>query len=172
MKPRFIILMFALLSLFIFTANAQWPINSGYAVTTDYHGEDVMPGMLVTATAGTTDPNILNVTFVWKFPNDSTAFTDAEVTVSSNGTKWPNDDTGSLIYYAQSSYTPTVAGDWGVQAWFNGPGGHLRGPETDIIAIRATSINTIPEIPIVGTAGAITAMLLCLWFYSTKKKQL
>jgi len=172
LRIRFIVLIFALFSLFIFNANAQWSaINSGYTVTTDYHGEDVLPGALVTATASTTDPNVLNVTFVWMFPNETIAIIDAEIVVWSNGAKWPDDDTGSPIYYAQSSFRPTVLGDWGVQAWFNGPGGHLHGPETDIIAIRATSFNVIPEIPVIGTAGAVTAMLLGLGFFWKKKKK-
>jgi hypothetical protein len=172
LKVRFIVSMLTLFALFIFSANAQWSaINSGYAITTDYHGEDVIPGSLVTATAGTTNSNVLNVTFVWMFPNETIAIIDAEVVVSSNGTKYPDDETGSLIYYAQSSFRPTVVGDWGVQAWFNGPGGKLHGPETDIIAIRATSFNVIPEIPVVGTLGAVTAMLLSLGLYWNKKKQ-
>ena len=172
MRTKFTVLTFALFSLFIFSASAQWSaINSGYAITTDYHGEDVIPGSLVTATVGTTNSNVLNVTFVWMFPNETIAIIDAEVVVSSNGTKYPDDETGSLIYYAQSSFRPTVVGDWGVQAWFNGPGGHLHGPETDIIAIRATSFNVIPEIPIIGTAGAVTAMLLSLGLYRNKKEK-
>jgi hypothetical protein len=172
LRTKFALLTFALFSLFICSANAQWSaLNSGYAVTTDYHGEDVIPGTLVTATAGTTDPNVRNVTFVWMFPNKSIAIIDAEVVVGSNGIKYPDDDTDSLIYYAQSSFRPTVVGNWGVQAWFNGPGGHLHGPETDIIAIRATSINVIPEIPVAGSLGAVTAMLLGLGLYWIKKKQ-
>ena len=172
MKTKFTVLAFALFSLFIFSASAQWSaLSSGYAITTDYHGKDVIPGTLVTATAGTTDPNVLNVTFVWMFPNESIAIIDAEVVVWSNGTKYPDDDTGSFIYYAESSFRPTVVGDWGVQAWFNGPGGHLHGQETDIIAIRATSFNVIPEIPLIGTAGSIIAMLLGLGLFWNKKKK-
>jgi len=43
-------------------------INSSYAVTTDYHGKIVLPGTLVTATAGTTDPDVKNVTFFMEIP--------------------------------------------------------------------------------------------------------
>jgi len=171
MKIKFTTLIFAISLLLITSASAQWnALNSGYAVTTNYHGEDVIPGTVITATAGTVDPNVLNVTFLWMFPNESIAFIDAEVAVWSDGTKWP-DDTGALIYYAQSSFRPTAIGDWGVQAWFNGPGGHLHGPETDIIAIRATSFNVIPEVPVIGTAGAMIAMLLGLGLFWNKKKQ-
>jgi hypothetical protein len=172
MKFRFIVLALALSSLFILTANAQWSaLNSGYAVTTDYHGEDVLPATLVTVTSGTTDTNVKNVTFVWMFPNTSIAIIDAEIIVWTNTTCWTNSSGSFPIRYAQSSYTPTVIGDWGVQAWFNGPGGHLHGPETDIIAIRATSFDVIPEIPVIGTAGAVTAMLLSLGLLRRKKKR-
>lgn len=170
MKIRFMFPILALLSLFILSANAQWSaLNSGYAVTTDYHGKDVLPGVLVEATAGTTDSNVLNVTFVWMFPNETIAIIDAEVVVWSNGTKWP-DDTGSPIYYAQSSFRPTVIGDWGVQAWFNGPGGHLHGLETDIIAIRATSFNVIPVAPL-GTIAIILTMFGALAFFTIRKRK-
>ena len=171
LKIKFIVLVFVFFSLFVVSASAQWnALNSGYAVTTDYHGEDILPGTLVTATAGTTDSDVLNVTFVWMFPNETIAIIDAEVVVWSNGTKWP-DDTGSPIYYAQSSFRPTIIGDWGVQAWFNGPGGHLHGLETDIIAIRATSFNVIPDIPVVGTAGSVAVMLLGLGLFYKKKQR-
>ena len=171
MRIKFAALVLALLCLFIASASAQWnALNSGYAVTTNYHGEDILPGTLVTATSGTTDPNVLNVTFVWIFPNETIAIIDAEVPVWSNTTKWP-DETGNLIYYAQSSFMPTTVGDWGVQAWFNGPGGNLHGLATDIIAIKATSFNVIPEIAIVGTAGATIAMLLGLGLFWNKKKK-
>lgn len=170
MKTKIAALATLILSLFIIAVNAQWSaLNSGYAVTTNYHGEDVMPGTLITATAGTTDPNVQNVTFKWKYPNETVAFTDPKVPVWSNSTKWP-DENGTLIYYAQSSYTPDETGDWGVQALFNAPGGHLQDKESDIIKIRATSFNSIPEIPIIGTAGAITMMLLSLGFYKRRQK--
>ena len=170
MKLKTALLALFTLSLFITCTWAQWPLNSGYAVTTNYHGEDVPPGTLVLATAGTTDPNVENVTFSWKYPDKTTAFTDPEVVVWSNDTYWTNSSGTYLIYYAQSSHTPDDIGDWGVQALFNGPGGHIRGPESDIIKIRATSINTIPEIPVVGAAGAVAIMLLSLGLFLKKKR--
>jgi len=71
-----------------------------------------------------------------KFPNETVAFEDVDVAVWSNGTRYPNEN-GSLVFYAQSSFRLTVDGEWGVQAFFKGSGGHLRGNGTDIIAIRA-----------------------------------
>ena len=152
-------------------ANAGWSaLGSGYAVTTDYHGIDVPLETLVTATAGTTDSNIMNVTFVWKFPNETVAFEDIDVAVWSNDTRYP-DENGSLVYYAQSSFRLTVEGEWGVQAFFKGLGGHLRGNGTDIIAIRATSGEVIPEISIVSAAGTIVTMSLILVLLRDKRKR-
>jgi len=149
-------------------AHAQWDaINSGYAVTTDYHGIEVPPGTLVTATAGTTDANVQNVTFLWKYPNETIAYTKADVQVWSNGSTYD----GKLIYYAKSSYTPDVLGDWGVQAFFIGNDGKTKAGIDDVIQIRATSFNVIPDLPVVGTAGAITAMILGLGFFLHKKKK-
>lgn len=173
MKIKFIALVFVLFSLFVVSASAQWnALNSGYAVTTDYHGEDILPGTLVTATAGTTDTNVQNVTFVWKYPDGTEAHTDPEVEVEFIGNYWTNSSGTFPIYEADSSYTVGLPfGDWGVQAFFNGPGGHLRGQESDIIRIRATSINVVPEIPVVGTAGAAAVMLLGLGLFWHKKKK-
>jgi hypothetical protein len=145
-------------------------LNSGYAVTTDYHGIDMPLETLVTATAGTTDSSILKVTFVWKFPNDTVAFEDVDFAVWSNGTRYP-DENGSLVLHAQSSFRLTVDGEWGVQAFFKGSGGHLRGNGTDIIAIRAISGEVIPEISIVGAAGTIVAMSLILSLLRGKRKR-
>jgi hypothetical protein len=112
----------------------------------------------------------LNVTFVWKFPNETVAFEDVDVTVWSNGTKYP-DENGSLIYYAQSCFTPTVEGEWGLQAFFKGLGGHLRGNGTDIIAIRATSPEVISEFSVVGAVGTVVAVSLLLVLLRDKRKR-
>nr|MDO8135457.1 hypothetical protein [Candidatus Njordarchaeum guaymaensis] len=135
---------------------AQWSaLNSGYAVTTDYHGKDVPPGTLVTATAGTTDDSVESVTFIWKDPDGNVMYTETDFTVESNGTEWD----GMLIYYAQSSYAPTVPlGDWGVQAVFMDSGHIKHGQGEDIVAIRATSFFVIPEVPF-GTAVALLSLL-------------
>lgn len=172
MKAKFVALAMLILPLFVLTVNAQWSaLNSGYAITTDYHGEDVPPASLVTATAGTTDINVLNVTFEWKDPGENIVFTETK-DVLSNGTRWTNSSGSFLIYYANSSYAPGLPlGDWAVQVFFNGPGGHIRGQGSDIIRIRATSFNVVPEVAVVGTAGATIAMLLGLGLFLHKKKK-
>jgi len=151
---------------------AQWStLNSGYAVTTNYHGKEVPPGALVTATAGTTNTNVKNVTFKWKYPNGTVAFIDENITVWSNGTKWTNSSGSYLIYYAQSQHTLDVFGDWGVQAFFVGNGGRTKANIECTIKIRATSFNVIPNIPILGTAGATMIMIISFGLFLKKKKK-
>lgn len=147
---------------------AQWDaINSGYAITTDYHGLEVLPGTLVTATAGTTDPDVQNVTFLWKYPNETVIYTEANVPVQSNGSKWDE----KLIYYANSSYIPDVIGDWGIQALFIGKDGKTKANHNDVVMIRATSFNVVPDFPVIGTAGALTSMFLGLSLSLHKKRR-
>jgi hypothetical protein len=156
------------LGMIVNVAFAQWDaINSGYAVTTDYHGVGVLPGTLVTATAGTTDTDVENVTFLWKYPNETIVYTEANVPVWSNGTMWD----GKLIYYANSSYMPDVLGDWGVQALFIGKNGKTKANHNDVVMIRATSLNVIPDFPVVGTAGTLVSMFLGLSLFLHKKKR-
>jgi hypothetical protein len=148
-------------------ASAQWDaINSGYAVTTDYHGQIVPPGTLVTAIAGTTDQNVINVTFLWKYPNETVVY-ETNVPVSPNGSQYD----GKLIYYAISSYTPKVVGDWGVQAIFIGEGGTIKANHTDVIQIRATSWYVTPDLPVVGTAGAAVIMIFGFGVFLYNKKK-
>ncbi|MEM3697193.1 MAG: hypothetical protein QXQ94_06810 [Candidatus Bathyarchaeia archaeon] len=148
-------------------AFAQWEaISSGYAVTTDYHGMIVPPGALVTATAGTTNPNITSVTFLWKDPNETVKY-EINVAVWSNGSTY----NGKLIYYANSSYMPDIVGDWGVQALFIGEGGTVKANHADVVRIRATSFNVVPDLPVIGTAGAATTMLLGLGLFMYLKKR-
>jgi len=173
MRIKYVIVCVLFLLLPISCANAGWSsLNSGYAITTDYHGVEATVETLITATAGTTDTSITNVTFVWKYPNDTIAFEDVDIPVWSNGSKYPNEN-GSLIFYAQSSFAPTIEGEWGVQAYFKGSGGHLRGNGTDIIAIKATSNDiVIPEtsiISVIGTLGVVSIVWTLL--YCKRKKQ-
>jgi len=155
------------LGLSIQISYAGWnAINSLYAVTTDYHGKIVSPGTLVTATAGTTDPNVKNVTFLWKYPNETVAY-EINIPVWSNGSTYD----GNIIYYASSSYRPYVPGDWGVQALFIGEGGKTKSNQTDVISIRAISFNVIPDLPIVGTAGSVVSMLLGFGLFLHRRKK-
>jgi hypothetical protein len=115
-----------------------------YDVISNYHGVDTPLGANVVVTATTDDPTITQVTFLWKNGAKEIKFTD--VVPISGGS-------------AQSSNQPDSIGDWGVQAFFQGPDGTTKEGIELTVQIRATSFNVIPEIPIVGTAGASIAML-------------
>lgn len=148
------------------TVQAQWSaLNSGYAVTTDTHGSDTPINVPVTATAGTTDATIEEVEFLWK-DSDETVVWDVTVAVSSNGTMWD----GKLIYYAQDTQSPDSIGDWAVQALFRGPGGHLKGQESGIVKIRATSLHSVPEVPI-GTLAIMLSLFAGLGIFVLAKRK-
>lgn len=159
-----------LLGLFVATisvAQANFSeINSGYAITCNYHGINILPGTLVTATAGTTDAFVTSITFTWKDPSDTVVKTET-ISVASNGTTY--DD--KPIYYAHSSYAPDSIGKWTVKAVFNGA--NKNGADTQ----RAQSIhvcgpsNVVPDIPVIGTAGALVTMLGSLSLFLRKKRQ-
>ena len=171
MRVAFRLMFLILLATLLSSANVILSsLHSGYAVTTDYHGLDVPLGTLVTATAATIDSNVSNVTFVWKFPNGTIAFEHVDVAVWSNGTRFP-DENGTLVYYAQGSFVLTVEGEWCVQAFFKGSGGHLRGNGTDIVAIRATSPDIIPDISFGTFAGVFAAISLILSLYLAKRRR-
>jgi hypothetical protein len=183
MKPKFLIIALLLVTLFVASVNAPWAtLNSGYAIWTNYHGIDIPGGTEVTATAGTTEhpdssahnklPNVTAVRFRWMPPEGpdlySPDLSDPPKPLTWDGTtyfnEWP-------VYTANDTQALDVFGDWGVQAWFYDSEGKLRN-ETGIEKIRAVSVNVIPEIPVVGTAGAAAVMLLVLGlFWHIKKKR-
>ena len=144
----------------VFAAHNPINLNDGYEVFSDAHGIDIPPGTLVTVTALTTDPDVTQVTFLWKSPIGGLVFSETVAVVDMDSyetLEWP------LVKGAESDYTPTVPpdmlGDWGVQALFQGSEGKTIQGYEDVVRIRATSFNVIPEIPIIGTAGASIAML-------------
>ena len=137
---------------FIVAAYAQ---SYDYAITSDYHGVDVNMGTPVTATATTNDPTVNRVTFLWKDGAKILRFTDADIPLVGGA--------------AQSTYSPDLVGDWGVQAFFQDSDGNTIQGVVDVVAIRATSMNVIPEIPLLGTAGIAIAMVLGLAYRMRKQ---
>ena len=144
-------------------------INSGYAVTTDWHGEEVPIGTSVTARAGTTNLDIVEVKFRWLRPGGMEAWPPIPVTAYTQEL-W-NGQTVRVFINAQ---TPNELGDWGVQAVFYDSDGNGIGPtpgQPDKIAIRATSFNAVPEVPF-GTIAVLIAMFGALGIFAIKKKRL
>jgi len=175
LKSRFMVVVVSLvLGLLILpnAVSAPWStLGTGYAIATNYHGIDVPLGTPVTATAGTLDPGVVNVTFRWHMPND-TARWEVTKLVSQNGTKgkW-NNGTEALIWYASDTQILDVLGDWGVQAFFRGPDGNDRANLTDVIKIKAESFNVVPQVPF-GTIAAAVAMFVAFGLFIVKKKRM
>lgn len=158
--------------------------SSDYAVTTDYHGvEDILPGTSITAWAGTTDQAVVKVEFEWKNETGNVIF-EENVTVFGPYTTpnvpagvpqeiidWSQENTGYVVLYASNIQVPEDMGDWGVQALFYGEGGHIRGQDSDIVAIRATSFHVIPVAPL-GTITIILAMFGALAFFTIRKRKI
>lgn len=185
MKIRLIALTLLLSMLFVASVNAPWTtLSSGYAIWTNYHGIDVPPGTEVTATAGTTEhpdssahnklPNVTAVRFRW-MPPEGSGLPDIYNPILANPPEpltWDGTTTfkGWPVYTANDTQTLDAIGGWGVQAWFYDSDGRLRN-ETGVEKIRAISAHVIPDIPVVGTAGAVAVMLLSLGLLWRKKKK-
>jgi len=165
----FAALIIALVGSFVTMAYAyNWDgsLESGYAVTSNYHGIDVPSGAEVVVTAMTTDPDVDVVTFVWKNPAEQPVHIETKK-VYSNGTTF----NGKLVYYANSTFTPNAMGDWGVKATFLDVHHCCIWTWVERVARRATSFNVIPEIPVLGTAGASVAMLAGFTYKLKRKPQ-
>ncbi|UCE16450.1 MAG: hypothetical protein JSV12_02210 [Candidatus Bathyarchaeota archaeon] len=173
MKRRLaLVLMLTIMCLFVSVTvvHAPWStLGTGYAITSNYHGIIVPPGTPVTVTAGTLDPNVVNITFRWHMPNETVRW-EVTVPVYTNGTtgQW-NNGTTALIRYANSTKTPDVIGDWGVQAFFQDSTGRDKAGLEDVINIKATSFNSVPEVPF-GTIAVFLAMAGALCIFAIKKK--
>ena len=143
---------------------ASPPINltDGYEIVTNWHGVDVPPGTEVVVTAMTINPEVTQVTFLWKNPAEQIVFQET-VPVFQNGTTGSGQIKGTqytdvAVSFAISEYIPQELGDWGVQALFQDSSGQTCQGVSWVLAIRARSFNVIPEIPLLGTAGAAIAM--------------
>jgi hypothetical protein len=177
-----LVIAFAITSVNI--ACAQWSaINSGYAVTTNWHGQEVPFGASVTAWAGTNNSEVYQVEFLWKNATDHVIFVNITNLVNYTTPNYPPDapeeiinwatnskNAGVKIWYANNTQIPNSMGNWTVQVFFYAPGGHLRGQISDIIKIKATSFHVVPDFPLVGTAGAVVVMLLGLGLFWNKKR--
>ena len=149
-------------------------INSGYAVTTDWHGMEVPLEEEVTAWAGTTNDSIVEVKFRWMKPDGTDWW---EYGTYEGSQEWPV-GSGQIVYEWTSSVTPidplTDIGDWGVQAVFYNGEGHGVGPipeQPGKVAVRARSFFSVPEVPI-GTVAVVVAMFGALGFFALKRKNI
>jgi hypothetical protein len=164
-------------------AQAQWPAikNSGYAITTNWHGIDVPPGSTIVATAGTTDLTVTKIRFLWHAPDGTDPFDETiniiplttpavPPNVPPELTNWAIANPGVQYLYAQSTHGATIEGDWGIQAFFLDSGNIQQGLGNSYVAIRAASFNAIPEVPVIGSIGASIAMFAGLAYKKKRKK--
>jgi len=154
--------------------NAPWStLGTGYAVTSDYHGTDVIIGNPVNVTAGTLDASIYQVTFKWNAPNGTEGvWIDTFSPLVTNGSKgtWGSSGAELLIHYAWSVHAPDSIGDWGVKVLFQGADGTTKENADEVVKIKATSFNTVPEVPF-GTIAILAAMFGAIAIFAIKKKR-
>jgi len=164
-------LAFILLSLVPVAQAPLSTLGTGYAVTSDYHGTDVPIGNPVNVTALTLDPTIYQVVFKWNAPNGTEGvWIDTVTPLMTDGTGTWNNGTTATIHYAYSIHNPDSLGDWGVKVLFQGPSGKTKENFDEVVKIKATSFNVVPEVPL-GTIAILAAMFGALSIFALKKKR-
>ena len=150
-------------------AYAAYPsLATGYAIDSNYHGIAVPPGSDVIITAYTTDMEVYQVTFLWKYPNGTTAFGPEVDNTPVAGDPFE----GNPVNTFSSTHSVDVKGDWGVQALFQSPDGTTKEKIDYVVKIKATSFFVVPDFPMIGTLGSFGAMLLGLGLFIKRKGRL
>lgn len=147
-------------------------LGSGYAVTTNHHGEDVMipPDPPLQARVGFLDGlGVDSVRVDLRDPSDTVV---ASVTVTSftfNDLP-PGEDDYWDAWTAPGALDPAswVVGHYSVKAYFFDDTGKELANVEDLTAMRATTVMTVPEVPI-GTLTILIAMLAGLTIFARKR---
>ena len=148
-------------------AYAAYPsLASGYAVDSNFHGINVPVGSNVIVTAYTTDMDVYQVTFIWKYPNGTIAIGPEVDNTAVAGDPYE----GNPVNTFSSTHAVSVVGDWGVQALFQSPYGSTKANIELVISIKATSFFVVPDVPVLGTVGSLAAMLFVLGMFIKRKK--
>jgi len=145
-------------------------LDSGYYATTNYGDDPIPSGEPVTVTAQTINPKVFFIVFRWYAPDGELARLRIRL-VKSDGETWTNTSGTYIIYFAEDTYTPGIPGHWRIEVVF-------WGINYDFIycfclrrfAVRKTSFNVVPEIPVLGSVGSATAMFASFFIYKKKKK--
>ena len=152
----FAILVIALIGSLVGTANA---FGYTYELTSDYSDGNVPLDATVTVTAKTNDPYAYKVIFMWINPANKLELIKGEYL------KW----NGNGYKVASSECALDKIGNWDVYALFLDKFGKRCFFIIIPVKIRHTSFNVIPEIPLLGTAGASIAMIVG-FTYKMKRK--
>ncbi len=146
-----IVLAFALLLSVSATAYAAYD----YTVQVTSPVGQIMPGDTVTLTASSDDPApVSQVTFQW--------FTQAnynpETGVATGPATYTETDYDGTEGFTSSQVVNT-AGDWYVQATYYPITDTNPEPPVEVTKLTVVIFNVVPELPLLGTAGAAIAMI-------------
>jgi hypothetical protein len=134
-----------------------------YNVFSNFEGKDIPLGANVIVTGLTNDPAVNTIEFHWLAPGivmeeDHAFFDSFAVTIDPNGTR-----------YATSEHAPNIIGNWEVHVRFLRDGVVI---DTGVILVGVHyQLFVVPEIPLIGTAGSIAAMLSGFAYTRRKKLQ-
>lgn len=179
MKTRYLIttILVYIITLCISTVYTQHSLASGYRITTDHHGIDVIIGETVTAWTDTTDLTTCEVTFTWKWNDNETPKRTTDVTeyitwyTGVDG--WPEEPGvphGTEVRRFTNSYSPDELGDWAVKATFLNSYGQTLASDNDSFPVKATSFHSIPEVPI-GTIAIVLIMFGSLGLFAIRRRK-
>lgn len=148
-------------------------VDSGYAVTTNYHGVEVLPppdpplmAKVGVLTEKFESLGVYEVRVDLRDPDGNVVDSDT-VTSFSDGTS----PKGAPIKYAWTdALAPAtwMVGDYSVKAYFYAEDGKEIAHTEDLTAMRATTVMVVPEVPI-GTLTTLLTMLAGLAIFARKR---
>jgi len=151
-------------------------IDSGYAVTTNYHGQEVVPPVAdLTARVGVlldNWPGVYEVRVDLRDPSGDVVDSDTILAAAfTTDAPWGTSPKGATVMWAETDpLAPAtwVVGDYSVKAYFFDSTGKELAHVDDLTAMRATTVMVVPEVPI-GTLTILLTMLASLAIFARKR---
>ena len=147
--------------------------SNDYCLTSNFEGIDEIPlNANVEVVAATNDRRIDKVKFIWINPDNEELPPETvpvEEAMDTDGT--PLCHKTANVIQATSEHILNKDGIWRVKAYFIDQFGVCWFNFERVIAKRCISLFVVPEVPLLGSVGASTAMLLSVLAYKAKKKQ-
>lgn len=150
-------------------------IDSGFAVTTNHHGEDIIPpgdpplrakvGLLASEF-----PRLIRVEVELRDPDEVVVDTQVVLPGSFSPGTSPGGNPITVAWtdpFAPASWT---IGHYSVKAYFYLTDARDLANAEDLDAMRAVTVMTVPELP-TGTLGAVAALFAGLGIYSILKSK-
>jgi len=179
MKKLGLIALLAVLTLIVIPTIVQadpWSaIDSGYAITTNYFGQEVVPPLdppleakvgVLTELFNSLD--VYEVRVDLRDPDDNVV---DSATIAAAAFLDGTSPQGAPIKYAWTGpLEPAtwVVGDYSVKAYFFAEDGKELANTEDLTAMRATTVMVVPEVPI-GTLTILLTMLASLAIFARKR---